>query len=219
MKTNDSQASTRAKKRLGRSQPRLELRQFVVHRDAQRLEGPLGWVPAGTPSRRRNGVVEQLDESGAGIKGPAFPLTHDGRCDTPREPLLPVLRQDPCQVSMRVGVENVCGSHGLRRGHPHVQRCVDRIGEPPIGLIELHRRDAQIEQGGVDPVDAQIADTAKARGISEEDVVNDVILAAQPTKEFVTVEQVAALAVFLCTDAAKSITGATLPMDGGWTAA
>jgi 3-hydroxybutyrate dehydrogenase len=46
-----------------------------------------------------------------------------------------------------------------------------------------------------------------------------VLLTAQPTKEFVTVEQVAALAVFLCTDAAKSITGTTLPMDGGWTAA
>jgi 3-hydroxybutyrate dehydrogenase len=59
----------------------------------------------------------------------------------------------------------------------------------------------------------------KARGLTKEQVINDVLLTAQPTKEFVTVEQVAALAVFLCTDAAKSITGTTLPMDGGWTAA
>ena len=68
-------------------------------------------------------------------------------------------------------------------------------------------------------VEKQIPDTAKARGISEEEVKRDVILAAQPTKEFVTIEEVAALAVFLCRDEAKAITGAMLPIDGGWTAA
>ena len=68
-------------------------------------------------------------------------------------------------------------------------------------------------------VEKQIPDTMKARNMTKEQVMNDVLLAAQPTKEFVTVEQVAALAVFLCTDSAKSITGTTLPMDGGWTAA
>ena len=68
-------------------------------------------------------------------------------------------------------------------------------------------------------VEKQIPDTAKARGMTEEAVKRDVILAAQPTKEFVTVDEVAALAVYLCGDAAKSITGALLPIDGGWTAA
>jgi 3-hydroxybutyrate dehydrogenase len=68
-------------------------------------------------------------------------------------------------------------------------------------------------------VEKQIPDTAKARNMTEEQVKNDVILAAQPTKQFVTVDEIAALALFLASDAAKSITGAMLPMDGGWTAA
>ena len=67
-------------------------------------------------------------------------------------------------------------------------------------------------------VEGQIADTAKARGMTEEQVKTDVLLAAQPTKEFVTVDEIAALALFLTTDAARAITGALLPIDGGWTA-
>ena len=67
-------------------------------------------------------------------------------------------------------------------------------------------------------VEKQVPQTAEARGITEEEVKRDVILAAQPTREFVTVEQVGALAAFLCKDAAASITGAALPVDGGWTA-
>jgi 3-hydroxybutyrate dehydrogenase len=67
-------------------------------------------------------------------------------------------------------------------------------------------------------VENQIPDTMKARGLTREQVMNDVLLAAQPTKKFVTVEQVAALALFLCREEAASITGANLSMDGGWTA-
>jgi len=67
-------------------------------------------------------------------------------------------------------------------------------------------------------VDAQIADTARARNMSEDDVVQKVMLEPQPTRKFVTVEQIAGFAAFLCSDAAASITGTLLPIDGGWTA-
>jgi 3-hydroxybutyrate dehydrogenase len=67
-------------------------------------------------------------------------------------------------------------------------------------------------------VEKQIPDQMKTRNMTEEQVKRDVILAAQPTKEFVTVDEVASLAVYLCSDAAKAITGANLSIDGGWTA-
>jgi 3-hydroxybutyrate dehydrogenase len=67
-------------------------------------------------------------------------------------------------------------------------------------------------------VEKQIPDTMKARNLTKEQVINDVLLTAQPTKQFVTVDQIAAFAVFLCSDAASQITGANLPIDGGWTA-
>ena len=67
-------------------------------------------------------------------------------------------------------------------------------------------------------VEAQIPDTMKARNMTKEQVMNDVLLAAQPTKQFVTPEQVAAFALFLCRDEAAAITGANLSADGGWTA-
>ncbi len=68
-------------------------------------------------------------------------------------------------------------------------------------------------------VEKQIPDTMKARGMTRKQVMNDVLLDAQPTKEFVTVEQVAGLTLFLCRDEAAAITGANLAIDGGWTAA
>jgi 3-hydroxybutyrate dehydrogenase len=67
-------------------------------------------------------------------------------------------------------------------------------------------------------VENQIGDTARARGISREAVIRDVLLAAQPNKRFAEVEELGALAVFLCGPGGRSITGAALPVDGGWTA-
>lgn len=68
-------------------------------------------------------------------------------------------------------------------------------------------------------VEKQIPDTAKARGISEEDVVQTVMLANQPIKKFVEIDDVAATVAYLCSDAAKGITGTNISIDGGWTAA
>ncbi|MDH3662163.1 MAG: 3-hydroxybutyrate dehydrogenase [Alphaproteobacteria bacterium] len=67
-------------------------------------------------------------------------------------------------------------------------------------------------------VERQIPDTMKARGMTEDEVKQEVLLKAQPTKQFVTIDQLASLAMFLCSDDAASITGAALPVDGGWIA-
>jgi 3-hydroxybutyrate dehydrogenase len=68
-------------------------------------------------------------------------------------------------------------------------------------------------------VDGQIADTAKARGISEEEVVRDVMLKAQPTKKFVEYDELVGLMLYLASDAGASCNGAAFPVEGGWTAA
>ena len=67
-------------------------------------------------------------------------------------------------------------------------------------------------------VENQIPDTMRARGLTREQVIDDVLLAAQPTKRFVTPEEVASLVIYLTSDAAQSVTGANLSRDGGWTA-
>lgn len=93
---------------------------------------------------------------------------------------------------------------------------------PPIVLVShalcpyVQRAAIVLAEKGV-PFDKQIADQARAHGISEADVVRDVMLVHQPRKEFVRVDELAALAVFLSSDAAASMTATAIAMDGGWT--
>ena len=96
-------------------------------------------------------------------------------------------------------------------------------GLTKVVALELAQQDITVNSiapGYVETplVTGQVADTARVRGISEEEVVRDVMLAAQPTRKFIQIEEIADLVLFLCSDAAASITGAILPVDGGWSA-
>ena len=123
-------------------------------------------------------------------------------------------------------VINICSAHGLVAS-PYKSAYVSAkhglIGFTKTIALEVAREN--ITCNAICPgyvftplVENQIADKAKARGITEEEVVNDVLLAAQWTKKFVTTEQIAGIVAFLCSDVAQNITGTDLTVDGGWTA-
>ena len=123
-------------------------------------------------------------------------------------------------------VINIASAHGLRASpfkSAYVTAKHGIVGMTKVVALET-ARDA-ITANAICPgyvmtplVEAQIPDTAKEYGISEDEAIEKVILKKQPSKEFVTVEQVAGIATFLCSDAASQITGTTISADGGWTA-
>ena len=124
-------------------------------------------------------------------------------------------------------VINICSAHGLVAS-PYKSAYVAAkhgiMGLTKSAALEVAQQNITVNAvcpGYVHTplVDGQIDDTAKSRGISREEVINDVILAAQWTKKFVDVKSVAGIVKFLCSDDAENITGAPITVDGGWTAA
>ncbi|WP_420431427.1 3-hydroxybutyrate dehydrogenase [Hyphobacterium sp.] len=123
-------------------------------------------------------------------------------------------------------IVNISSAHGLVASPYKAAYVAAKHGV--MGLtktVALEVADAGITVNAICPgyvrtplVDGQIADTAKARGMSEEDVVREVMLKAQPTKRFVEYDQLTGLLAFLVSDAGASCNGAAYPVDGGWTA-
>ena len=121
---------------------------------------------------------------------------------------------------------NVASAHGLV-GSPYKSAYV-AAKHGIVGLtkvVALETAEAGITCNAICPgyvytplVEAQIESQAKAHGIAREKVVRDILLAQQPNKKFATVEEIGSLALFLASDGAASITGAALPVDGGWVA-
>ncbi|MFK7938166.1 MAG: 3-hydroxybutyrate dehydrogenase [Roseovarius sp.] len=122
-------------------------------------------------------------------------------------------------------VINIASAHGLRASpfkSAYVTAKHGVVGMTKVVALETAKE--PITCNAICPgyvltplVEAQIPDTAKEYGISEDEAIEKVILLKQPSKEFVTVEQLAGMALFLCSDAGAQMTGVALPMDGGWT--
>jgi 3-hydroxybutyrate dehydrogenase len=123
-------------------------------------------------------------------------------------------------------IVNIASAHGLVASPYKAAYVAAKHGM--VGLtkvVALETAEANITCNAICPgfvhtplVEGQIDEQAKAHGLPRERVIKEVILASQPTKRFVEVDELAKLAVFLCSDAGRSITGAALPVDGGWTA-
>jgi len=123
-------------------------------------------------------------------------------------------------------IVNIASAHGLRASPYKAAYVTAKHGV--VGMtktVGLETAKEPITCNAVCPgyvltplVEAQIPDTAKQYGISEDAAVEEVILAKQPSKEFVTVEQLAGTVLYLCSDAAAQVTGTTISVDGGWSA-
>ena len=133
----------------------------------------------------------------------------------------------PSMIANRWGrIINIASAHGARRLGLQISLCGGEARHPRAHQGDRARsRRAGITCNAICPgyvytplVEAQIEGQAKSHGIPREQVIRDVLLAQQPNKRFATVEELGAFSVFLASDAAASITGTSIAVDGGWTA-
>ena len=111
--------------------------QLAVDLDAQRLEGPFGWVAAAALRRPRHDPAEHVDQ-GPGRRVRLLGAVGDDRADDRAGvALLAEVAQNPLEVGRLVAVEDVGGGHAAGLVHPHVQRRVDAVGEPTVGLVQV----------------------------------------------------------------------------------
>ena len=132
--------------------------QLAVDLDAQRLEGPFGWVAAAALRRPRHDPAEHVDQGPGRRVRLLRAVGDDGPNDRAGVPLLAEVAQDPLKVGWVVAVEDVGRGHAPGLVHPHVQRRVDPIGEASVGLVQVQRADPEVEQRRVDRRDAQGVD-------------------------------------------------------------
>ena len=147
----DDEDAVRAESVDGGGQDALERLQLTVHLDAQRLERPGGRVAAGAPGGCGDGVADDGREFGGRADGAGG---DDGAGDPAGEALLPQHAQDACQLGLVVAVDDVGGRAGGIRPHAHVERPVVAVREAALRLVDVHRRDAEVEQDGRHGVDA-----------------------------------------------------------------
>jgi len=173
-------------------------------------------IVTGSTSGIGLGIARALAEAGANV-------TLNGFGD-PRE--IERIRAD---LAERTGVTIRYSSADMSKGEEVVAMVREaEAAHGVVGLtkvVALETAAANITCNAICPgfvhtplVEGQFDEQAKAHGLPRERVIKEVILASQPNQRFVEVEEFGALAVFLCSDAGRSITGAALPVDGGWTA-
>src|SRR5581483_11660975 len=146
---DDGEAALRTEDLDRRRQRALERSELVVHLDAERLEHALRRVPVAEPRRRRDRVLDRLDEVARPLERLGAAAPRDRPRDLPRVALLPEAAEDLGQLALVVLVDDLARRQVGRGVHAHVERRVGRVREAAFGSIELHRRDAEIEQDAV----------------------------------------------------------------------
>ena len=196
-------------------------------------------VTTGFPERHRLDREEPVparvqlvdDDVGSAERSRKTPRRGEGPSTSSRSASRPSTAAITCSLPLRRREEGACTISGRSRsdgGAGAIKAAYVAAKHGIVGLTKvaaLETAEEGITCNAICPgyvytplVEAQIDGQAKAHGISREQVIHDVLLAQQPNKRFATVEELGALTVFLASDAAASITGIALPVDGGWTA-